>query len=131
MDDFEVSLARIRRVFREVEDILARPIVIDYPKESSLSVPNADITTALEQCARSQVSSVVSEVLKNCSICLERINIYHRPYSTFCGHLFGESCIFQWVRKKFSCPICRKPVLITSLHPIYFKNNVENSKKLI
>ena len=27
---------------------------------------------------------------------------------TTCGHMFHDECLSQWLKKSFSCPICRK-----------------------
>ena len=41
-----------------------------------------------------------------CSICLEIIN---NKYSlTICNHIFHNKCIYQWLKIKNTCPICRE-----------------------
>ena len=41
-----------------------------------------------------------------CSICLD---IIKNKYSkTFCNHIFHNECIYKWLRKKDTCPICRE-----------------------
>ena len=47
----------------------------------------------------------------NCSICLEKFlekdNITYLP----CLHLFHENCIFEWLKRKKNCPICKYKIL--------------------
>jgi hypothetical protein len=46
-----------------------------------------------------------------CSICLEKFlekdNITYLP----CLHLFHENCIFEWLKRKKNCPICKYKIL--------------------
>ncbi|GFX98202.1 RING-type domain-containing protein [Trichonephila clavipes] len=54
---------------------------------------------------RKQQSSSDNEVF--CSICLDTEN--HPSRQLFCGHVFHSKCINDWLRFRFSCPVCRKP----------------------
>lgn len=44
-----------------------------------------------------------------CSICLNEFRpedfVHQAPK---CGHLFHPSCLKQWIRQSFSCPVCRR-----------------------
>lgn len=44
---------------------------------------------------------------KNCHICLCELK---DDVLLNCGHLFCEGCINEWLKKHFTCPICRKNI---------------------
>lgn len=47
--------------------------------------------------------------MKNCSICLEKID--KNLFKLSCNHFFHKLCIDKWIETcnyKFKCPICRK-----------------------
>lgn len=41
-----------------------------------------------------------------CSICLEENNTKDNM-QTYCGHIFHNECIQEWLHKHTSCPYCR------------------------
>lgn len=43
----------------------------------------------------------------NCHICLSEIK---KKVLLNCGHSFCENCIDEWLKKKYTCPICRKKI---------------------
>lgn len=43
----------------------------------------------------------------NCHICLSEIK---NKVLLNCGHFFCENCIDEWLKKKYTCPICRKNI---------------------
>ena len=47
---------------------------------------------------------------ENCTICLEDIesNIEFLP----CAHKFHETCIYNWLKIKDTCPMCKIPIYI-------------------
>lgn len=51
-----------------------------------------------------------------CAVCLENVS---RPSATKCGHLFCEECITHAVRQMRMCPLCRTPLTMRSVHPLY------------
>ncbi|GAB0099112.1 hypothetical protein DMENIID0001_149440 [Sergentomyia squamirostris] len=53
-----------------------------------------------------------------CVICLENM-LSRNPHSTLCGHFFCFECIKSAITIKKKCPICRKPMIIRWIHPIY------------
>ncbi|KAJ1917746.1 RING finger and WD repeat domain-containing protein 3 [Tieghemiomyces parasiticus] len=65
-----------------------------------------------------------------CCICCEPLTTagLHRVVSLRCGHLFGHSCILQWLStggpnrasaaQRF-CPTCKQPATRHHIHPIY------------
>lgn len=42
-----------------------------------------------------------------CSICM---NLFNKPYSSECGHIFCKSCVLNWAKTSKSCPVCRNPI---------------------
>lgn len=65
---------------------------------------------------------------KTCPICLEDwSNVgFHRVTSLKCGHLFGLSCINNWllIQKQNSCPTCKEQASEEDLRQIYVKKLV-------
>ncbi|XP_010533076.1 PREDICTED: RING finger protein 141-like [Tarenaya hassleriana] len=49
---------------------------------------------------------------ETCSICLQDFlgssnkNLIHLP----CSHVFHSDCVFEWLRKQNSCPLCRREI---------------------
>ncbi|XP_010533312.1 PREDICTED: E3 ubiquitin-protein ligase ATL41-like [Tarenaya hassleriana] len=49
---------------------------------------------------------------ETCSICLQDFlgssgkNLTHMP----CSHVFHSDCVFEWLRKQNSCPLCRREI---------------------
>eukprot|EP00049_Salpingoeca_infusionum_P011896 m.210185 g.210185 ORF g.210185 m.210185 type:complete len:674 (+) comp15049_c0_seq2:1263-3284(+) len=59
-----------------------------------------------------------------CTICFETWTSSgpHRLVSLRCGHLFGKSCIEQWLRGSIKqCPICNSKAALKDVRPIYAK----------
>lgn len=45
---------------------------------------------------------------EDCSICMEKIN--NKIILCNCGHKFCKCCIYRWLFKSNTCPLCRQPV---------------------
>lgn len=62
----------------------------------------------------------ISGEITHCSVCQENLcNIYTECKHTFCG-----SCISQWVRNCYNtCPLCREPIVLSSLCEIIENHN--------
>ncbi|KYQ96709.1 RING zinc finger-containing protein [Tieghemostelium lacteum] len=61
-------------------------------------------------------SKITTSSPGTCTLCLEnRTN----TTSTECGHLFCWNCITEWCNNKPECPLCRRPISVRSLIPIY------------
>lgn len=47
---------------------------------------------------------------KECSICLEEVQVNQEVRTPRCGHWFHSPCIVSWLEKGEICPTCRTPV---------------------
>jgi len=43
----------------------------------------------------------------DCSVCFEK---HYRPVSLACRHVFCEHCIYEWLDRERTCPVCRAEV---------------------
>lgn len=61
-----------------------------------------------------------------CSICLERSFTPGPDWHSvpLCGHWFHTACIEQWMTVSATCPLCRKPLLDSSLRTLRFVSQV-------
>ncbi|XP_048847848.1 RING finger protein 151 isoform X2 [Brienomyrus brachyistius] len=51
-----------------------------------------------------------------CSICR---GVLRCPVRVGCHHVFCKKCILQWLRRKESCPCCRKPIRCNLIFVMY------------
>lgn len=54
--------------------------------------------------------------IMECSICVENIEDVNRTI-TECGHNFHSSCIFKYLCKKVTCPLCRTQTVYGYIYP--------------
>ena len=54
----------------------------------------------------------VSEMSKECAVCLEKIKEGDTVSTIDCAHTFHYACITQWGKYKQECPLCRTPIPI-------------------
>lgn len=47
---------------------------------------------------------------EKCSICLDRIGQGDDTSTLVCGHSFHATCIYHWLDKAVTCPMCRRSV---------------------
>lgn len=52
-----------------------------------------------------------------CAICLETPR---RPVATLCGHIFCLQCLISARQRNDSCPVCRKYIFASFVHPLFF-----------
>ncbi|KAF3681391.1 RING-H2 zinc finger protein RHA4a [Capsicum annuum] len=53
-----------------------------------------------------------------CCVCLGEFEIEEELHQLpSCKHIFHVECIRHWLRSNFSCPLCRRRVIITSKNP--------------
>lgn len=86
---------------------------VDPPSEkrSRNAEPDLDLSQCSDGGAPSR--SVV------CPICFDSI-FKKQASSTVCGHLFCFSCIKQEIQMRHKCPLCKRKLARSQIHPIYF-----------
>ncbi|KAF2078159.1 hypothetical protein CYY_000543 [Polysphondylium violaceum] len=64
-----------------------------------------------------------------CSICCLEFstNGELRPHRLPCSHIFHKSCVYEWVRDKKNCPICRKEFTNSKVDDILCYDHVISS----
>lgn len=75
------------------------------------------------------VVPLVKNECSECSICYESFNSTHRITSLKCGHIFGETCVQQWLATEARCPKCNQYSVTGDLRLIYC--NLDSEDKLI
>ena len=60
--------------------------------------------------------------MAECPICFDNIKENH---TTECGHHFCHKCIFEWLKKHNSCPMCRCVISIVQ------DNDLKNDPNII
>lgn len=54
----------------------------------------------------------------------------HVPIQMPCGHIFGKSCLFEWLKNHNTCPLCRSSVSDGEDHSANTTSNVRNEETL-
>lgn len=96
-------------VVHTIEDTPAGPPAAKRPKSSE--PPDMDLSQGSDGGAPSR--SVV------CPICFDSI-FKKAASSTVCGHLFCYSCIKTEIQLRHKCPLCKRKLTRSQIHPIYF-----------
>ncbi|KAB7500019.1 E3 ubiquitin-protein ligase RFWD3 [Armadillidium nasatum] len=101
---------------------------IEDNQDNKQSSTNAESSASKENepVVDSKVTNEEEESFTTCSICLEPWSNLgeHRIVSLKCGHLFGKSCIEQWLRgskASSKCPQCNAKASVRDLRIIYAK----------
>ncbi|XP_058821272.1 uncharacterized protein LOC131683366 [Topomyia yanbarensis] len=138
-EDLEVHSRQSRRRRRRlgssvpvVELITLDDSMVDLPV--STQIPNANlglnsnaippptkrITTSEMDLNVSQSSDVGGLPCSvNCPICFEPI-FKKGASSTICGHLFCHSCINHEIQLRKKCPLCKRKLMRSQVHRVYF-----------
>ena len=63
------------------------------------------------------LSQKVRALTLTCPICTDTMK---HATSTYCGHLFCESCLREALSRTSQCPLCQKAMTVLQTHRIYF-----------
>jgi len=58
-----------------------------------------------------------------CSVCWEDFTLGERVRKLNCDHLFHTDCIVPWLGLHGTCPICRRPQVLTSIYHAHMCKN--------
>ena len=61
-----------------------------------------------------------------CSICLNRPTKKKEIFKTKCGHVFHETCIYNWLLENETCPVCRNVVPVSINFDISVTKEIAN-----
>lgn len=68
--------------------------------------------------SRSRATGESNSIQLECPICIE--DLIGKPISsTPCGHMYCSSCIVRALQEQPTCPLCKKPVSESNLHPMF------------
>ena len=96
--------------------------------KNSINSPKQESTRPIRKQSKTVPEFVDDDEKKTkCPVCLERWSAEgaHRVCTLRCGHLFGLSCIKQWIfsnkngRKRPGCPICQKSIFQNDIVCLY------------
>lgn len=73
--------------------------VLDKQLDPKCSVVEVDL--------KKDAVTILNLLTEKCSICLDFMKLGNRLELLQCCHLFHYACIETWMKKHFSCPICR------------------------
>ena len=62
---------------------------------------------------------------KTCSICFEEQHVGDLASRLPCGHCFHKSCVWPWLQKHCTCPVCRYEVVTKNMN----YNNMSNKER--
>jgi len=101
--------------------IFARPDETSEPrsrtaKEKAKQQPEAEVKVHIKKILGTKSKPRKTNLAVQCPLCLERAT---NLATTACGHVGCGPCLVTSVKAKPECPICRNPVTLLELHPIY------------
>jgi len=62
---------------------------------------------------------------KTCSICFEEQHVGDLAIRLPCGHCFHKSCVWPWLQKHCTCPVCRYEIVTSNMN----YDNMSNKEK--
>lgn len=89
---------------------LPPPDILHTPPSSSSRGASSEVFQRLSEEQRVESKDLVVKNETQCSICIDdlsktREDIIELPQ---CLHIFHQDCLFEWLRRQNSCPLCRR-----------------------
>ncbi|KAJ0254455.1 hypothetical protein HA466_0109410 [Hirschfeldia incana] len=89
---------------------LLPPDFLHIPPSSSSRGASSEVFQRLSEEQRVESKDLVVKNEAQCSICIDdlsktRENVIELPQ---CLHIFHQDCLFEWLRRQNSCPLCRR-----------------------
>lgn len=111
----------------ETRSLPSQEINLHLPDQKGCKRELEDEDSNPEPCKKKRAQSEDEDDGKLCPICLDvwSNSGEHRVCSIKCGHLFGHSCLQQWLNSQTShhrtCPTCKRRVMKNDIRFIYVK----------
>eukprot|EP00477_Mikrocytos_mackini_P001080 GAHX01001161.1.p1 GENE.GAHX01001161.1~~GAHX01001161.1.p1 ORF type:complete len:587 (-),score=116.17 GAHX01001161.1:47-1807(-) len=118
----------------ESEDIFISGDPPGSPRRFSNSLSDSDNSQPLEIPQGFPPVKPCDSTIETCMICFEPLSNYgvHQICSLPCGHIYGISCITQWLDTKQKCPHCGRRQPSASVIPLFINSTVvvDNSRDI-
>lgn len=127
--DLQIELTEYKNAVERLRDVEAneRKLVTNLEelrnlverKEEELK-QQQEVTKRAQETARKTVVEEMEDEF-SCIICHE---LFIRATTLACSHSFCEYCLFSWLKKRNSCPVCRCPVQAQPVHSLVLDNAI-------
>ncbi|TYI64921.1 hypothetical protein E1A91_D09G121600v1 [Gossypium mustelinum] len=108
----EVAMRRARETNRDLETTL-----MEVQLEVNIELAKLLSETIHPAFAGTNGVEIEEEDGHVCGICLQYMEKGEEARGMrVCGHMFHDYCIFEWVKRKPNCPLCRCPIHTNTKH---------------
>lgn len=121
VEEYKNAIARLKEVQaneKKLENHLEELRSLVEQKEEELK-QQQEVTKKAQKIAQNVVDQMEDEF--SCIICQELII---RATTLACSHSFCEHCLYSWLKKRNSCPVCRCSVETQPIHSIVLDNAI-------
>jgi DNA repair exonuclease SbcCD ATPase subunit len=112
LKDVEANEKKLVTTLEELKNLVEQ-------KEEELR-QQQEVTKNAQEAARKTVVEEMEDEF-SCIICQE---LFIRATTLACSHSFCEYCLYSWLNKRNSCPVCRCPVQVQPVHSIVLDNAI-------